>query len=297
MLRRSASTLATSNISKLESSPSCSPPQKSYLPPASPATSNAMRRTRAKRADSYSAPKRAHKRAPSFGAQAQEARVSNMDVDGAACHSSDEEEKTRSMLAKKPRTKHRAPTSPTSSRSAVTPASLSVSATPIAQPLKPRNVSKSKVATIPDDGSCVNKLSKTSAVPTAIKSEKPRRNHKRNPSMFGAELPNIQHHPTQARLAEPLLTLSSSSPPTQPSSPVSPSLTCSTVLTSPEPLSPSPTQTRTLRRVRRVDLGVGRKISFGNLAKCVEEDEIQKASAPAHPREGTNMLGSAFQLA
>jgi transcription factor SPN1 len=96
-------------------------------------------------------------------------------------------------------------------------------------------------------------------------------NVKRNPSMFGAELPRL------------------SAPAQQPATPVTTPL----VLSSAAPLLvPQATEkVKTLRRVRR--LPPARRISFGSLIAPVGEDGHE---ADMEECEDERSLGSAFQL-
>ncbi|KAJ7030375.1 hypothetical protein C8F04DRAFT_1113429 [Mycena alexandri] len=272
VLRRSASTISSSSTT---SNSRMSLSSAGGLPPiaADP------RVQRVRRSESFcgpSAPKdsssrKAVKRAPSYGTLAQESRdKTSVDI-SVPEPSSDEEEKMRTRRAKKPRMRSESmsTSSPPMSPSPAPSPSSSTTRSPIAlrataSPASKRNI-KSKASV---------KAPETQAVANAPEpgSERPKRmNAKRNPSMFGAELPRLpstlQHPETPA--------------------------TSPTLLSAAPLLAPKATEkVKTLRRVRR--LPPARRISFGSLIPPVGEDGHEADMEELCEEEGG--LGSAFQL-
>ncbi|KAF9565410.1 hypothetical protein CPC08DRAFT_683949 [Agrocybe pediades] len=273
------------------------------------------------------------KRAPSYGALAQEVRKEAVATDtvherklSGSYPSSDEEERARTRHAKKLRTKTGIPQ--------VAPASLNArvrsTASPPSSPTTPQpkavNIALSK------DGRKAGRHShsertttKREGVDSTTKMDESSRkkplpmNLQRNPSMFGAELPHLKsqdnEHNTRGLSRDNSNNASPRSPsPSQHGVPYSP---CQSPPLSPPPLSPSTTRVRTLRRTRRLPpTAPGRRISFNSLKVPVTErqtstsgDEADMegdyegvpsllATPSAATRSkglGTN-LGSAFQL-
>ena len=204
------------------------------------------------------------KRAPSFGAASKRSSgamsLSGRDSDAT---SSDEEEKLRSMKAKKARMKTPSPTaSPTS------PIKHSDASKPHRKPLK----------TPPA------KTTRSSKDTTTRRPTKPRANIQRNPSILGGELPHLQtplepptpirRTPRSARLTTHLSPKSPDAAPLEGAFPA------------------TPVSARPVRRTkgsRLPNAPIGRKISFGSLASPTEEGS-KRLSDAAHGLE------SAFQL-
>ncbi|RDB25961.1 hypothetical protein Hypma_006644 [Hypsizygus marmoreus] len=278
------------------------------------------------------------KRAPSFGTLAQEARRDRHHVFGGALNgnssenikdsssypSSDEEEKARTRGAKKMRVKDGIGLAPAALSSPATPPVLS-SPVPITAPsspamspkrIKPKTkgpavicldckspsspkspTPKPKKSTKQEPGEAVpaKGVKKARAVPMSLQ---------RNPSMFGAELPQIRSSPSfsPAPISSPRCSRLPSSPPTR----LGRGLPETTLRDEPTPpMSPScsPQKARTLRRVRR--LAPARRISFGSLVAPGEdadgeeegEDEDQRGILKERQRQRElGQLGSAFQL-
>ncbi|KAF5382160.1 hypothetical protein D9615_004412 [Tricholomella constricta] len=276
------------------------------------------------------------KRAPSFGAIAQEARRDRHIFGGAlnnagkeikdssAYPSSDEEEKIRSKGAKKMRVKDFGGLAPAVSLSTGTPSSppslagsnkrtrktpgtapACLDCKPPASPKSPTPKSKKKSGVLTSRDLVAETDAKPAGVPAPAKERrKPRptvMNLQRNPSMFGAELPHL-------------------SAPSSPPAPIpearsrllsSPAhfgrLAESVRVASPEP---SPTsvsgalpKVKTLRRVQRLTLG--RRISFGSLVALGDDadgeaegdDEDARGLRKERQRQrDLGQLGSAFQL-
>ncbi|KAJ7928907.1 hypothetical protein B0H13DRAFT_1597120 [Mycena leptocephala] len=274
LLRRSASITSSSTTSNSRMSLSST----GGLPPiaADP------RVQRVRRCESFCGPmpretvpssRHAVKRAPSYGALAQEARdkmPEDLDIT-APYPSSDEEEKLRTRRAKKPRMRS------TSASTSSPPLS------PSPEPSSPSSATQSPVssrtAVGPDVAGPSKRTTKKRAsvkapesqtVADVPKRERPKgMNVKRNPSMFGAELPRL---PSSQ----------------QPETPV----TTSSSLSAAPLLVLQPTEkVKTLRRVRR--LPPARRISFGSLIPPVGEDGHE---ADMEEGEEEGGLGSAFQL-
>ncbi|KAJ7170832.1 hypothetical protein C8R43DRAFT_944669 [Mycena crocata] len=283
VLRRSASITSSSTTSNSRMSLSSA----GGLPPiaADP------RVQRVRRSESFCAPtvprdtasssRHAVKRAPSYGALAQESRdkmPGDNDI-SVPYPSSDEEEKLRTRRAKKPRMRSEststsspppspstAPSSPASStaRSPVATKARAKTSVCTEEPAPLKRTTKSKTTVKGSETQAVANLPKPSR-------ERPKgMNVKRNPSMFGAELPRL---PSSVQ---------------QPETPVTaPSLLSAAPLLAPAP----PEKVKTLRRVRR--LPPARRISFGSLIPPVGEDGHE---ADMEECEDERSLGSAFQL-
>ncbi|KAJ7761908.1 hypothetical protein DFH07DRAFT_771228 [Mycena maculata] len=215
------------------------------------------------------------KRAPSYGALAQESRDKMpMDTDiSVPCPSSDEEEKIRTRRAKKPRTRS-------------TSASTSSPPPPSPTPSSPSSATRSPASSRPKVSACTQELGlskRTTKSRASVKApesqagadlpkagrERPKgMDAKRNPSMFGAELPRL---PSSLQ---------------EPETPATPFLSAAPLL------APPPTEkVKTLRRVRR--LPPARRISFGSLIPPVGEDGHEADMEEGDEERG---LGSAFQL-
>lgn len=205
------------------------------------------------------------KRAPSFGAIAQEAKArgqhytygsSAEDLSFTFEPSSDEEEKLRNKLAKKPRTKSGA---------------VAVSAQkPPSTKLGPTTRSKSAVS-----ADTKTSTPSTKVAETPVRRPVRRMPLQRQPHIFQPELPHL-HIPSSDSQEQILAT------------PLASPTTSSRPLPDPPAVVPAG-QVRTLRRVRR--LRPSRRISFGSLAPSVSGDD---ADADGEGEEFE--LGSAFQL-
>ncbi|KAJ6513098.1 hypothetical protein C8R45DRAFT_1088178 [Mycena sanguinolenta] len=258
-LRRSASITSSSSNSNSRMSISSA----GGLPPiaADP------RVQRVRRAESFCGPSKPAtrqpvKRAPSYGALAQEARDKMPEDDITVPYpSSDEEEKIRTRRAKKARVR--------SSSSSPPPLSPSPVPSPTTSPGSSKRTPKAATA---EGAGPVKRTTRKKASAKASESQSAERpkgmNLKRNPSMFGAELPQL--------------------PPSdpQPKTPVMAPL----ILSAAPPILPEP-PVRTLRRVRR--LPPARRISFGSLIAPVGEDGHEADMEECDEERG---LGSAFQL-
>ncbi|KAK7050874.1 hypothetical protein VNI00_004986 [Paramarasmius palmivorus] len=301
VLRRAASSLTSSDASMYSRSSIAEEPP-NLLPSAVPGPIDA-RVQRIRRSESFCAPspntsftspdgfpfpivpshtppptRQTFKRAPSYGALAQEARDKEKErrnsgvyqhhtreqMNSSPIPSSDEEEKARDKKAKKARV----PSSKSSK------AKLLVSdTTPKETPKKP----KKEKPTVCTDKSAKKKASHTQseASPSASMGVRPlRMNLERNPSIFGAELPHL-HIPSSAS--------SHSTAPVPPGTPSQRVGTPSAMPTDPQ------RKVKTLRRVKR--LAPSRKISFGSLVPTSEDAAMEDGD------DAGNALGSAFQLA
>lgn len=189
------------------------------------------------------------KRSPSYGVFATDLRKRGPGLDPPSMDvssSSDEEERARERKAKK---------------------SKKSSTTPKKEPQTSKEKSSKYGVSATADGS-----------PIAPVRSKPRMNLQRNPSMFGAELPNL-HMPTPVRQVSPPRSVRAPSPPP-------------TVLNSAKTSPP-----RTLRRVKR--LAPSRKIEFGAPLHSDDTDadgEFDGQELLRPPRRLSPDLGSAFQL-
>ncbi|KAF5342448.1 hypothetical protein D9611_001631 [Ephemerocybe angulata] len=263
-------------------------------------------------------PGSALKRAPSYGAMAQEKKrgyvashEGHVRRDSGSYPSSDEEEKKRSKHAKKQRTKTpptapqspvAAPTTPSSASSP--PRNVKASAKPPPVPEKDRTFIRGrKVVTPPQDENTrvpvsPGKVKKVAKVEGAVKRPADKRpgggmNLQRNPSMFGPELPKPPRAPVQSIPMSParargffIAPKVARSPSPAQATPLSPlSLSPAAHIVPDTPMSPSP-QTKTLRRVKR--LGPARRISFGSLIGG--EDDGGRGESER------SCLGTAFQL-
>ena len=264
------------------------------------------------------------KRAPSYGAVKQEAKVdcqrkkeaaavSMMEVvkeakaprherkiSSGSHVSSDEEEKSRSKRVKKLRT------TPSRSSSSPVPSSpISVVMGSDTAPSSPRTPAKAreKASVV---GVAESKNVEASS-PRKLKAKAPSNrpstrpvpmNLQRNPSMFGAELPPL---PTVESLSGRPVTVvdvgggkGKSKVGERVVKSLNPVLPAKAKVKSPPSSSPESPTTRTLRRVKRLDLGFGfglgaRKIEFGGLDGKGEQEGKKAGSR--------NMLESAIQLA
>ncbi|KAF7327910.1 hypothetical protein MKEN_00371000 [Mycena kentingensis (nom. inval.)] len=208
--------------------------------------------------------RRSVKRAPSYGAMAQESRLkasADMDVN-ASCPSSDEEEKVRTRLAKKPRVRNDSAAMPPMSPS---PAP----STPTSSATRSPETTRLTIPKSPSVSGPGKRTKKTGANKAPESVDPPaRKTLISSPSMFGAEL--LPLLPLQAA---PMMTPVVSSAPLL------------------APPAPCAEKVKTLRRVRR--LPAARRISFGSLVPPVGENvpmaDVQYDQC-IHP------LGSAFQL-
>ncbi|KAF9000684.1 hypothetical protein BDQ17DRAFT_1391226 [Cyathus striatus] len=245
------------------------------------------------------------KRAPSFGALAQDKKESahTRDNSTVSCPSSDEEEKLRSQNAKKARTKPRMTTPPPSSPSVGTSPPSSPGELQSPPPIKEK--SKPKKKSVSKEGGLMSSKSSATSKSNMIKEGdnkhflKPRENTtkmnlQRNPSIFGAELPQLQSPPSspvqKTRFPPPVVL----SPAASIALAASPAMS----LSPPDSVAsgPPPTQkVKTLRRVRR--LAPARRISFGSLVVPSDgADGDHEGDDEAAVTSGRNCLGSAFQL-
>ncbi|KAJ7455327.1 hypothetical protein B0H11DRAFT_1739813 [Mycena galericulata] len=271
VLRRSASITSSSTTSNSRMSLSSA----GGLPPV--AADPRVQRVR--RSESFCGPsvlkeplaRHAVKRAPSYGALAQEARDKMPMDDGliVPCPSSDEEEKIRTRRAKKPRMR-----STSTSISAGSPPPSPTPSSPPSSATRSPISARPKTKACPEEPGLSKRTTKSRAnvsqAPVDLPKsgrERPRgMNIKRNPSMFGAELPRL---------------------PASMQGPETPAVT--PALSAAPLLAPAATEkVKTLRRVRR--LPPARRISFGSLIPPVGEDGHE---ADMEEERG---LGSAFQL-
>ncbi|RXW21773.1 hypothetical protein EST38_g4100 [Candolleomyces aberdarensis] len=259
------------------------------------------------------------KRAPSYGAMAQETRrehiatkVGHVRRDSGSYPSSDEEEKQRTKQAKKQRTK--TPESP-AARPSVSPSSKSPSSktkaknaaldTPPPLPEKDRTYVRSRTKVVspakPQDENVQVpaspiKMKKVAQVEGAKRKHSERRaapmSLQRNPSMFGPELPQLPVSSAQNVPLSPvrprggLASAAKVTPPSPAPAPLSPLILSPSMHIVPtSPMSPSP-KTKTLRRVKRI--APARRISFGSL---IGDEDGQRPDP-----EQRSCLGSAFQL-
>ncbi|KAJ8495042.1 hypothetical protein ONZ45_g13022 [Pleurotus djamor] len=259
-----------------------------------------------------------NKRAPSFGALAQEARANGKlqnaltgghkksDSTGSRTYpSSDEEEKIRSRSAKKVRTR----TGAADACVGVSPSPALNSGRKVQDPVGGSDAKISVKRTKDSPGKLegtddqravkgkgtgsrpIEKLGKalTIEIPKAKSRARPM-NVQRNPSILGPELPNLA--PSPRVVASPSQhQRAQSNPSPQPSSlhHTAGTLSPSPVIVNQSPAlqAPQTQKLRTLRRVRR--LAPSRKISFGSLRQGDgEEGDLDG--------EGDESLGSAFQL-
>lgn len=227
------------------------------------------------------------KRAPSFSASsvqsknaasaAKQTKYANAQVGRESISpypSSDEEEKIRSKKAKKPRvvaSKSSTPIPTAPSTPTTTTSPRPTTRTPKSKPKptadKPADSdSKSSQSgsgsSTCKSGSTVKKAAATngSTAPKHPSSTKPRANLQRNPSIFGAPLPQPQIQPPSTVVAAPAV-------------------------------APATPQTKTLRRVKARPANFARRISFSSL---VAPSEPQNGELDN--RRGCLELGSAFQL-
>ncbi len=232
----------------------CAPvPSKEHLVSVPPSTPAPVRQT--------------IKRAPSYGALAQEskevnrARAANDGVlprENIPYPSSDEEEKLRTKQAKKVKTKTGSVPSP------------SASASPESKQKTPKKCRERKESAKSHTASL--KVGDQSLSPSTLgvgkSPSRQRMNLQRNPSMFGAELPQLH---------------SASSPVEIPTSYEPPSTVAPA----------SPKKTPTLRRVKRMGLAPSRRISFGSL---VAPQSVSGHEADVEDDDGDRGLASAFQM-
>jgi transcription factor SPN1 len=270
------------------------------------------------------------KRAPSFGALAQEVKRDRHHVFGGvlkgpagegekdlpAYPSSDEEEKIRSKGAKKMRVKEVGGQDLTiSSPPPLTPPPIaSLKRTKAKPPIsrvdgKPKTTSPKSPTPKPKLKSTTKDMlaeaeNKNALAESPLRGPKRVRpaamNLQRNPSMFGAELPHVrgctspQPGPESPRARPQACPVPAPCPGS-----VKAKLTINTNPTSPPG---SPQKVKTLRRVRR--LAPARRISFGSLiapgedadGEAEEEDGDQRARWDRQRQRELGQLGSAFQL-
>lgn len=229
------------------------------------------------------------KRAPDFGisqSQYDKPTVKQRNSTGSnGLSGSDEEEKLRSMKAKKARTQKR--TSDTSSVDISSPRACPKSPADIVMaspgtfsanndPVKSTTTRKTKQRS--------SNTSKSADIRSGTPTTSPqqprgrRANLQRNPSIFGPELPNPQmtpSPPTSEYYPSPLMLSLSPKNFTSPSP--APSFSPTSMNFTPSPRS-SCTPTRTLRRVRQTVLRSPRRISFGGLLPSSDDGNSQNAS-------------------
>ncbi|KAJ7261832.1 hypothetical protein B0H12DRAFT_1069432 [Mycena haematopus] len=275
LLRRSASITSSSTTSNSRMSISSAG--------GLPSIAADPRVQRVRRSESFCGPsmpasRQPVKRAPSYGALAQEARdkMSEDDIT-VPCPSSDEEEKIRTRRAKKARMRSPSTSSPPLTPSPAPSPPSSAKRSPGSSGTTPKTVigeeagplkrTTRKKASVKAPGS-----QSVADLPTKLGRERPKgMNAKRNPSMFGAELPRLPSSVQQPETPVTAPLLLSAAPPFAPEQPEE--------------------KVRTLRRVRR--LPPARRISFGSLIPPVGEDG-HEADMEECDEEGG--LGSAFQL-
>ncbi|KAG6908669.1 hypothetical protein DXG01_003683 [Tephrocybe rancida] len=264
------------------------------------------------------------KRAPSFGALAQEVRrdrhvfggpliKAEDSKDASAYPSSDEEEKIRAKGVKKMRVKDTGGLAPAASLNTGTPPDTPLSAASpkrtrtkvpasappclscksLASPKSPtpkpkqRTIVPRDVPAIPENKSVLSERSATATAKELKKRPGAPMNLTRNPSIFGAELPPLPPSETLCPRLQAAPALSGR------------------VGTSPEArvASPdvSPQRPKTLRRVQRIALG--RRISFSSLVAPGEEADAEADDEDAtgvrrerQRQRDLGQLGSAFQL-
>lgn len=247
---------------------------------------------RIKRTESYCtpahSPTHALKRAPSFGAGSRRSSgamsidLSNRDSDV----TSDEEEKLRSLRAKRSRLKASSPIAP-----------------PVVLPL-PSSPEKSKTQKKQGKSTTI-KPAKIGTPDSPMKVDSPRRpiraraTIQRNPSILGGELPQ-----PQPDLLPPALrsspapkshkrTRSNGSPASQNQTQTSGTLQSAYSLSQIPSITPHHSPGRALRRTKGADHlrgGLGRKISFGSIMPSHDDENVGAVS-------GAGLgLGSAFQL-
>jgi transcription factor SPN1 len=259
------------------------------------------------------------KRAPSFSASsvlsknaaaAKQGKYASANVGRESvspCPSSDEEEKIRSKKAKKPRvvTAASKPSSPTPT----VPSTPLVAPTTSPRPTTRSSRSKPKPQPAEEDakssqsgsgsstcksGSTVKKVASVNvnnnngagAVgakrPSSTMAKQPRANLQRNPSIFGAPLPQLPQ-PQSQPLAQAEMTMM------RPPSTVLPPAPAP----APAVATTTPQTTKTLRRVKARPANFARRISFGSL---VAPSTSESQSGEVEGRRGCFELGSAFQL-
>ena len=255
-------------------------------PPKDVKTSSALRKENFKSIDTPAG----IKRAPSFGTLAQEIRRERIrpGKDLSFYPSSDEEEKLRTLSAKKLKVKDIDPPL------LITPSPVAASPGTPAAPNKPK---KTKGAGSTQQGGITSPRSppsrpkkRTGDAQEPSKARKkntpPPMNLRRNPSIFGPELPPPPlpppklhtHVPVAASTQTGHATIAESSPPI------------------------TPPKVKTLRRVRR--LAPGRRISFGSLVvpgddadgEADSEDADREDRMERERQRELCQLGSAFQL-
>ncbi|KAG5729345.1 hypothetical protein E4T56_gene9894 [Termitomyces sp. T112] len=330
ILRRTSSNLSSTSASSI-SIHSCTDPRVQRVRRSeslyNPAKDIRLAPSTHKKENLESSPLAGAKRAPSFGALAQESRRDRHvlgsahakdNKDASAYISSDEEEKIRAKGAKKIRVKDASRLAPAVSVNLGTPlntpppvppkktrAKVPVTA-PSCLPCKSVSTASSKSHTpttkktrgIPRDtvaslGNTENKSGQSAAATTKETSRKLRATPmtlKRNPSMFGAELPPLvleSPHPAPRLRASPV-----------PAGGLSSEMRISSPVLETSPSSQRP---KTLRRVQRVTLG--RRISFGSLPAPGEDadaegddEDVNGMQRERQRQRELGQLGSAFQL-
>ncbi|KAG6812973.1 hypothetical protein H0H92_015092 [Tricholoma furcatifolium] len=319
LMRRTSSNISSTSASSVSMNGSvpCADPRLervrisgSYYPPPPPPKDTRLAPSQKENLDS--SPLTGVKRTSSYGALAQEAKRDALIVkadnnkDNSAYASSDEEEKIRTKGAKKMRVKDMSELSPAAHIDPSTPPTPST-------PASPRK-SRTKVpVTAPPYLSCKSLAAPKSPTPKPKKRITPDSpaspagpsategrkrptpmNLQRNPSMFGAELPQ----PSPALASEPLVRPRqhyASSP-----APIG-RLAASPELLRAPTSDASSQKSKTLRRVHRLTLG--RRISFNSLAVPGEDADVEgdgeelgsrRRSLRKLPRD-VGQLGSAFQ--
>ncbi|KAJ3720787.1 hypothetical protein DFJ43DRAFT_712732 [Lentinula guzmanii] len=314
LIRRSASTFSSDNsmVSGNRSSLADSEVEPHLLPSALPEPVD-PRVQRVRRSESFCNPpynaskddhllvasartplpsRQAFKRAPSYGALAQEARErerekranaaqsnrysakSREEMNISPCPSSDEEEKLRSNQTKK--AKGSGAKTSKNPVGTVSPDSPSSDQGKAKKRVKAKDTSRSETMPTSSRLKSPPQLSASAAVPLqSLARPGPRMNLQRNPSIFGEELPHL-HIPVAPSHHVPS-TFSSFSHPVPPDTDT--------------PSRPADPPRKTLRRVKR--LPPSRKISFGSLiAPNSNETDVEEEDAGGQRPK----LGSAFQL-
>ncbi|KIM80492.1 hypothetical protein PILCRDRAFT_534457 [Piloderma croceum F 1598] len=254
-----------------------------------------------KRAPSFSASSVLSKNAASAAKQSKYASANVGRESISPCPSSDEEEKIRSKKAKKPRVVAASKTStptPTVPSTPLTATTTSPRPTTRSSKSKPKPTSNEpaeedakssqsgsgsstcksgstvkKVAIVNNNGSTTAAAAKR---PTSSTMAKPRANLQRNPSIFGAPLPQPQVQPAAETMRPPSTVVTAATAPPAPT---------------PAATTTATPQTKTLRRVKVRPANFARRISFGSLAAPSEPQ-----SGDVESRRGCFELGSAFQL-